>query len=263
MKDKEELLNQSPPSLHFLYHELRTESSKYSYVVQTSEFERHADLFARRQQSEDAGTFPEITFDDGHISNYDIALPILQARDLVAHFFITVGWTGKRPSYMDWQQVRILHEAGQKIGAHGWSHALLTHCDQSELQVELKTARLVLEEKLGTSITTMSLPGGRYNNRVLSACREAGYTRIYTSVPQIEVDPLGYAVGRLNILKEMRTDWIESLLLPRSAALASHERQYRLKLAAKNLLGDRIYEKLWSVLNRKESETHDYESVGK
>jgi hypothetical protein len=34
--------------------------------------------------------------------------------------------------------------------------------------------------------------------------------------------------------------------------LLNLERQYRLKVAAKRLLGDRLYEKLWAVLNRKE-----------
>ena len=195
---------------------------------------------------------PEITFDDGHRSNYELALPILQARGLTARFFITAGWTGQRSAYMGWQELRLLHAAGQRIGAHGWSHTLLTHCNKRELQTELGDARLALEDGLGVAITTLSLPGGRYNDRVISACHDAGYTQIYTSIPKTEPVPAGPMVGRLNILKDMKLEWIASLLEPNSSALAGLGRQYRMKAAAKSLLGDRMYEKVWAILNRRE-----------
>src|SRR6185437_14596919 len=111
---------------------------------------------------------------------------LLQARDMKAHFFITVGWTGRKAGYMNWNELRALHEAGQLIGAHGWTHTLLTHCSEKDLQVELVNARTALEDGLGSSITTMSLPGGRYNRKVLAACEQAGYTEIYTSIPRSE-----------------------------------------------------------------------------
>ena len=111
--------------------------------------------------------WPEVTFDDGHISNFEFALPILQSRAIRAWFFITVGWTGRRPGYMGWNELRKLHQAGHVIGAHGWTHTLLTHCSARRLHSELVDARLTLEDKLGASVTSMSLPGGRYNRHVL------------------------------------------------------------------------------------------------
>ncbi len=152
---------------------------------------------------------------------------------------------------MGWRELRSLHESGQLIGAHGWSHALLTHCAPGDLGVELGKAKSVLEDKLGTSITTMSLPGGRYNRRVLAACREAGYTQIYTSVPRAEREPLGFTVGRLNVRGDTSLEWIRKVLQPGSGELAKMERQYRIKAVAKTVLGDRWYEKLWALLNPK------------
>jgi peptidoglycan/xylan/chitin deacetylase (PgdA/CDA1 family) len=198
------------------------------------------------------GLWPEVTFDDGHISNFDYALPILQSRNMKARFFITVGWTGQRPRYMGWPELRQLHESGQAIGAHGWTHTLLTHCTEKDMKRELGDARLTLEDKLGSSVTTMSLPGGRYNRRVQLACAEAGYTQVYTSEPRAESLPLGTTVGRLNIRGDMQTDWISSLFQPESRVLAGLGRQYRMKATAKTLLGDGLYEKIWGVLNRKE-----------
>jgi peptidoglycan/xylan/chitin deacetylase (PgdA/CDA1 family) len=204
------------------------------------------------RKAESPGLWPEVTFDDGHSSNYDYALPALMSRGLTARFFITVGWTDKKPGYMGWRELRSLHESGQLIGAHGWSHALLTRCTPGDLDVELGKAKLVLEDKLGTSITTMSLPGGRYNRRVLAACRERGYTQVYTSVPRAEHEPLGFTVGRLNVRRDISLEWIRNVLQPGSRELSSLERQYRIKAVAKTVVGDRLYEKLWALLNRKE-----------
>src|SRR5205085_10195474 len=114
---------------------------------------------------------------------------------------------------------------------------------------------LTLEDKLGTSITTMSLPGGRYNRRVLAACEEAGYTQIFTSIPRPEPDPARQTIGRFNVRGDMSLEWITKLLQPGSNVLSGLERQYQIKAAAKSLLGDRLYEKVWALLNRKETET--------
>ena len=238
--------------IYLLYHELRPARSNYSYVLETAEFEKHIDLFSRMCETGCLGPRPEVTFDDGHLSNFELALPILQSRGVVAHFFITVGWTGNKAGYMGWQELRALHQSGQLIGAHGWTHTLLTHCSEKQLQMELGGARMTLEDKLGTSITTMSLPGGRYNRRVIAACQKAGYTEIYTSVPRAETVPLGPMIGRLNILSSMNLEYIAKVLRPDSNVLSSLEHQYQIKAAAKTLLGDRLYEKLWALLNRKE-----------
>jgi peptidoglycan/xylan/chitin deacetylase (PgdA/CDA1 family) len=243
--------------LFLLYHELRPVRSSYSYVIETMEFEKHCDLFAQLRQQEKIALGPELTFDDGHISNFQYSLPILSSRGIKALFFITVGWTGNRPNYMGWQELRALHEAGQSIGAHGWTHKLLTHCTEEELRTELGSARLMLEDKLGTAITTMSLPGGRYNRRVLAACEEAGYTEVYTSVPRTETAPIGPLIGRLNLRGDMTLEWISSLFQPGSNVLNGLERQYQMKATAKTVLGDRLYEKLWALLNRKEPDTYD------
>jgi hypothetical protein len=252
----EERTVQPQYSLYLLYHELR-DGSEYSYVCETALFERHIDFFTRLRKAGSPGLWPEVTFDDGHISNVEYALPILQSWEFTARFFITVGWTGKKPGFMGWRELRLLHESGQKIGAHGWSHTFLTQCTQEELDKELRGARLLLEDKLGTSITTMSLPGGRYDRRVLAACRQAGYTQVYTSVPRAEQTPPGFTVGRLNIRGDMTLDRLRNVLQPGSRALARLERQYRMKTTAKRLLGDSLYEKLWAIINRKEPDSDD------
>jgi peptidoglycan/xylan/chitin deacetylase (PgdA/CDA1 family) len=256
-------VTQPQERLYLLYHELRPSRSDYSYVVETGAFERQVDLFLEIRKRNGTGLFPEVTFDDGHISNFEFALPILQSRAVKAWFFITVGWTAQRAGYMDWQQLRALHEAGQQIGAHGWTHTLLTHCNAAELQKELVDARLTLEDRLGASVTTMSLPGGRANQRILAACCEAGYTQVFTSAPKAEPEPTGPTVGRLNIRGDMTLEWIERLFQPGSDVLTKLERQHQMKAAAKTLLGDTLYQKLWALLNRQEPETDAGEATAR
>ena len=236
--------------LHLLYHELSSAPTDYTYALPLAEFRDHIEVIRRARASEDSWLWPEITFDDGHVSNVEFALPELSAAGLAARFFITAGWTSQRPGYMSWEQLRDLHRAGQHIGAHGWSHKLLTHCSEAELDTELRSARLLLEDKLETPITTMSLPGGRHNPRVLDACERAGYTQIFTSVPRAESSPDARLVGRLNLRAGSSPSWLESVLQPETGALARLERQQRMKELAQRLLGDWLYLKLWAQLNR-------------
>ena len=231
----------------------------YSYVVQTSVFERHLELFTRLRST--GQLLPEITFDDGHVSDLTEALPVLDRYGAKADFFITVGWTGERAGYMNWAELRELHAAGQRIGAHGWTHTLLTHCTPQQLDHELRGARLALEDGLSAAVTTMSLPGGRANGRVLEAAREAGYRHIFTSQPKAEPSEPGPTVGRLNVRGDMTTDWLARLFDPGSGILAALERQDRVKQTAKRLLGDRIYAQLWAVLNRHSAESSPAEAL--
>ena len=242
--------------LFLLYHEVRGGGSEYSYVTGAEMFERHAALFAEMQRG-GTSLYPELTFDDGHISNLRVAAPILQNHGMNARFFITAGWTGKRPDFMSWSDLAELGSAGHTIGAHGWSHKLLTHCSDAELQTELQAARLTLEDGLGMAVTTMSLPGGRSDARVLAACRAAGYRHIFTSEPKSEALPLGELVGRLNVRGDMQPEWLAELLRPESGFLGKIERQFRLKSMAKSLLGDKLYAKLWALKNNKEADAAD------
>jgi peptidoglycan/xylan/chitin deacetylase (PgdA/CDA1 family) len=241
--------------LYLLYHELRPSHGKYSYSLETSAFATHADVIAEILGTDQPEILAAVTFDDGYASDSEYALPILSARGLRAHFFITVGRTGKTSGYMGWPQVRALTDAGHIVGTHGWSHALLTHCSAKELDRELNASRKLLEDKLGIAVTTMSLPGGRYNRRVLLACQEAGYTRVYTSEPRLETTVSGLTIGRVNVSSDRSVSWVRALLQPQSRELSKLQRQYSMKKATKVFLGDWAYEKLWAAVTRQGTES--------
>ncbi len=250
-------------TLHFLYHEIRPAKSNYAYAIELDAFEAQAKFLADRIQAatEHDSVTPVITFDDGHLSNYEYALPVLTRLNLTAHFFITAGWTGQRANFMGWPELRALHRAGQQLGAHGWSHTLLTHCNPDALQHELSDSRRTLEDGLSTAITTMSLPGGRSNQRVLEACWAAGYERVYTSEPRVEeTPPAGRLNGRFNLLASSNLALLDDLLAPHSRKLAAIGRQYRIKRTINAVLGDTLYAKVWGLVNKQGEGSHDAEA---
>ncbi len=236
--------------LYFIYHALTAIPASYSYSLEVVRFQRQMDLFARLRTTDNSSLWPEVTFDDGHISDYEHALPILLSHSLTAQFFITSGWTGKKPGYMGWNEVRGLASAGQLVGAHGWSHRLLTHCSQEELKRELVQARAALEDRLGCAVTTMSLPGGRYNRGVIAACQEAGYTRVYGSIPVAARNDHDYLVGRMNVHSDMSLERFKGVLQSDSGELGAVLRRYQMKAIAKTLMGDELYGTVWRVVNR-------------
>ncbi len=243
-------------SLHFLYHELRPAKSRYSYVTPCDEFDGHCALFARLRRTAAEDLFrPEITFDDGNLSDVTFALPALARYGLTGTFFITAGWTGNRAGFMEFSQLRTLQSAGHRIGAHGLTHKLLTACSDVELEKELRGAKERLQDGLGNEITLMSLPGGRANRRVLQACFEAGYRQVYTSQPRAEaMDEAPQTVGRLNLHAGTTLEWLEGVLRPQTGTLAKLQRAHQVKSMAKAVLGDGLYARLWALSNRQEPE---------
>jgi len=180
---------------------------------------------------------------------------MLADRGMTADFFLTTSWIGKQHGYMNWSQVRDLHTAGQRIGAHGWSHKLLTHCSPDELKLELFDARKLLEDELGAPVTSLSFPGGRFNKRILGVCLDAGYTSMFSSTPQLTKLPIGPLTGRLNVRGDWTFSYIQKLLDPEKNVLRSLERQDKLKGLAKKILGDSLYGRIWSAANRESSNT--------
>jgi peptidoglycan/xylan/chitin deacetylase (PgdA/CDA1 family) len=119
-----------------------------------------------------------ISFDDGNLSDYDQALPVLRDRGLTATFFVLAGRLS-HPKYLSADHVRALREAGMGIGNHGWAHADLRRTTDSELAHEVDDSRRLLREVTGETIDSFAIPFGSYDRRVLRKLRS--YRTVYTS----------------------------------------------------------------------------------
>lgn len=115
-----------------------------------------------------------LTFDDGHVSNYTLAFPILKQYGYTACFFVVTKNINTK-YHLSRGQIIEMHRSGMEFGSHGASHSFLPLLSHSELIDELQESKLTLEKILETEICYLAYPGGHYNNHVLSAARTTGY----------------------------------------------------------------------------------------
>jgi peptidoglycan/xylan/chitin deacetylase (PgdA/CDA1 family) len=121
-----------------------------------------------------------LTFDDGNASDIEIGLPRLLERGLSAEFFVLAGRLGE-PGRLDARDVRELHEAGMRVGSHGWAHRDWRRIAPSLHTQEFRDSRRVLAELTGRTVSRVSIPFGSYDRHVLRHLRRTGITCAYTS----------------------------------------------------------------------------------
>ena len=225
------------------YHEFSERPERDVYAITRETFRRHALLISEHCVRRDC-----VTFDDAHPSQFEIAAPLLNQLGVSGIFFATTAWVGCHPGIMSWRQLRELHQAGHTIASHTHTHPMLTACGDRALRNELVVSKQLIEDTLGDEVTSISIPSGRVDARVLAACRAAGYSRVYTSrvgeyKPASESSPevIGRFVMRRAITEQTLTAYMEGE--PRIC------RRLRMEWATKSLIktmvGDSLYQHVW------------------
>ena len=192
----------------------RMEAGEAPYWVSVAQFETVLDLIARQPLPERF----RISFDDGNISDHDIALPRLTAHRLRADFFVLSGRIGQ-PGSLDRDHVRALQRAGMTIGSHGVAHRDWRRLDDAGLAEELRASRICLEAIIGVPVTTAGIPFGSYDRRVLQALRGAGYQAAYSS-DRGEMDPTAFLRPRTSITAAMGPGEIAAILAGQMSPIA-------------------------------------------
>jgi peptidoglycan/xylan/chitin deacetylase (PgdA/CDA1 family) len=231
------------------YHELVSGAIAYQYALPCRQFEDHLRLACMlKSESAPAEERLVISFDDGHISNYTSALPLLEKYSCKAIFFVIAGRIGERKDFMTWSHLKEVSARGHRVEAHGWSHAFLPSCTDAELQTEVRGSKETIEDRLGAPVTALSAPHGRWDGRVLKACDEAGYRQLYTSNPWDSRRNPGRAevIGRLIVVQSMNVERLRRWLTMGSAEAALRRARQNLKDSARYLLGDKLYYQMWT-----------------
>lgn len=107
------------------------------------------------------------TFDDGYVSVYEKAMPILEKYGYTGTVFVITSAIGAF-GYMSESQLKSLAQKGWEIGSHTVSHRFLTELSDSDLDYELYASKQRLE-RLGLKVTSFAPPGGRYNEKTILA----------------------------------------------------------------------------------------------
>jgi len=230
------------------YHEVMPESD-YSYCVTSSVFAEHLALFDSVAKAAGPKLPVHITFDDGERSQYLNAAPLLAKHGISATYFVTPGLIGTAAKFLGWDELKALQNAGHSIQSHGWSHKFLTFCSDAELAYELLASRQLLEGKLGALVEEISVPGGRWNRRVIKACADAGYRRVYVSDPWVAKNMFGIQViGRFMVRRSTTAAELQKIVQQDRYALGKMRMRSQIKQAIVGLVGDGLYHRVWCWL---------------
>ncbi|GAB4120766.1 MAG: hypothetical protein Fur005_32180 [Roseiflexaceae bacterium] len=121
-----------------------------------------------------------ITFDDGYRDAASAALPILRQYGFFATFYIVPNFVDQ-PGYLTWAEVASLRDAGMEIGSHTLDHVMLTRTAPEEVARQVRESKLVLEQRLGISVSSFCYPVGDYDGYSIEAVRAAGYGNAVTT----------------------------------------------------------------------------------
>ena len=137
-----------------------------------------------------------VCFDDGFRGVWDARWMFARKKvDVRKIVFLAVGLVG-RPGYLTWDEARAMqNEFGFEFQCHTWSHQTLAGPWNDEEPIpedgrteewfrhELVDAKNELEKQLERPVASLCLPVGHYSNDVLRRCRNAGYKKVYASLP--------------------------------------------------------------------------------
>lgn len=189
------------------------ESGEARYWISVAQFEDMLDKIRTHPQPDRF----RISFDDGNMSDHDIALPRLIALGLRADFFVLSGRIGLAGS-LDTAQILALRDAGMVIGSHGVAHRDWRRLDDSALTAELSGSRSTLEAVCRQPVTAAGIPFGSYDARVLTALRRAGYKAAYSS-DRGKMNPTAFLRPRTSVKATMSPADIAAILSGQMPAL--------------------------------------------
>jgi len=98
-----------------------------------------------------------LNFDDGRLSQYTNAIPILDKYGFKATFYVVCNYIGKKDGYMDWNEIETLHKEGHDIGSHSMNHVRLEKLSKKDVEYEVGQSKRCLQ-KHGINATSFAYP---------------------------------------------------------------------------------------------------------
>ncbi len=125
-----------------------------------------------------------LTFDDAYSSVYDIAFPLMKARNWPFTVFVNTNpIDNQRKGFATWDQLREMAEQGGTIANHSTAHGFLPRRASGESEAqwrqritkEIMTAEQRIKEETGQSHKVLAYPYGEFDKRVQALLRELGF----------------------------------------------------------------------------------------
>jgi peptidoglycan/xylan/chitin deacetylase (PgdA/CDA1 family) len=138
-----------------------------------------------------------LSFDDGYRPQFTFALPTLRKH----------GWAGvlnlkAEGSDLYESNVKAMIAAGWELAAHTIHHLDLTELGPEELHEEVAGSRKILQEEFKVPVNNFCYPAGQFDETVVKAVEEAGYTGATTEISGFAEKTKPFELARLEILRE-------------------------------------------------------------
>jgi peptidoglycan/xylan/chitin deacetylase (PgdA/CDA1 family) len=121
-----------------------------------------------------------LTFDDGNLSDYEIAFPLLLEAGYQAEFFVNTATVGTK-GFLSWQQIGEMQRGGMSFQSHSHGHVNLTRLPPAELERQLNLSMQILNDRLGLAVDFLAVPFGVLNETVVETALCLGYRAVCTA----------------------------------------------------------------------------------
>ena len=154
----------------------------------------HTDVFWAHMQLLREGDI--VCFDDGFRGIWDEREKLANmSRSFKVIVFVAIGLVGEQ-GYLTWDEIKKLQDdCGIEFQCHSWSHQSLAGPWNEAVYIpssgrtedwfrhELVDSKVVLEEKLGKTVSALCFPLGYFSDDIIQRCKDAGYMKVYASYP--------------------------------------------------------------------------------
>ena len=116
-----------------------------------------------------------ITIDDGFLSFYEKAWPILKEKKIPFILFINTREVGAF-NYMSWEQIKELNKENfVEIGNHSHSHEYLVEENSNVIRKDIEKSIKIFKEELGKNSNFFSYPFGEYSLEFKNIIKSFGF----------------------------------------------------------------------------------------
>ena len=173
--------------ISIMYH--RFDENKYpSTNIEIIDFKRHLELINKKKINFiDTKNFKReinskikeqkilLTIDDGFLSFYENAWPILKKNKIPFILFVSTREVGKF-NYMNWSQIReIGKEDFVHIGNHSHSHEFLIDMTADQIKQDIIQSIEIFQKELGYKSEFFSYPFGEYSGELKKIVKDLGF----------------------------------------------------------------------------------------
>ena len=139
-----------------------------------------------------------ITFDDGYVSNYTLAYPILKANKQKATVFMIAAYIDTNKRFITSKQIKEMDANGFRVENHTNKHEKLATLTYANQLATITKTKQVLEKLLGRKVTYLAYPYGSYNSNTIKAAQVAGCTLgLSTEAGLTSKSDNAYAINRI------------------------------------------------------------------